>query len=528
MKVVISGRAAAFHKATNEEIAQPEELKRLDGVAYTDDSCCKYLPPELDDIGLMGGLVRLVYTPETRQLRVVTDYQAPHELTSKELKALVQETTAQWSDGIGEDAYWQEVRPGISVNLSPDVDDLDLRTEQIDDGSKPPVKKLSPLIKAVEAGDLDKIKKSLAKGEDIDARDKRGRTLLHIAIWSRHLDTALLLITYDADVNAPEISGEDLSAQTPLHVACRVTATSLPLVQALLGKGAYRNGIDSWGRTPLMWAATSGHPEIAKLLLERGAAVNVRDTHKNNEGHSALMLTYHPEVLKLLLQHGADPNIRNDRGLTSYETALFQAGGPQSGAKERWLPAAELLLAAIRQRAEKGDAISQHTLADFHERGVGAVPKNPQESFRDFERSANNGCRLALARLGLCHLSGNGTAIDLGKAMECLKKAAEAGVPLAMGVLGECCAKGVGAAQDLGEAVKWYRRGAEIDPASHDHPAEIYDFRNGGGACRAQLGECYEQGQGVAKDLKQALHWYKAALQVGFHHVNPAIKRLEE
>jgi ankyrin repeat protein len=183
-------------------------------------------------------------------------------------------------------------------------------------------------ITAAEAGDMDKIKKLLAKREDINARDQRGRPVLHLAIWKNHIDAARFLIDQGADVHAQDIAKNDLTRQTPLHLVGRVTATSAELVQALLGKGADVNARDSRGWTPLMWAAASGHVEIVKLLIEHADDVNLRDTHKHNEGHTARMHTYHLEILTLLLQHGADPNLRNDRGLTSYEAALFQAGKP--------------------------------------------------------------------------------------------------------------------------------------------------------------------------------------------------------
>src|SRR5438132_1574092 len=105
MKIIISGRAIAFDNTTKEEITQPEELKKLDGVVYTEDSCCEYLSGDLDQIGLTGGLLRLAYMTGKNQLRVITDYQSPRELKPKELKALVKETNAQWSDGIGESYY---------------------------------------------------------------------------------------------------------------------------------------------------------------------------------------------------------------------------------------------------------------------------------------------------------------------------------------------------------------------------------------------------------------------------------------
>ena len=526
MKIIISGRAAALDATTKEEIVQPEELEKLAGVVYTEDSCCSYFPRDLHEIGMTGGLLRLTYIPGTNQLRVMTEYQSPRTLKAKELKALVKQTTAQWSDGIGESSFWQEVRPGIALDLSP-LKRQDVHAEQVDDGLRPSRTKFSPLLKAVEVGDLDKIKKLLAKGEDINARDKFGRPALHLALWKKHIDAARLLVNQGADVNAQEISKEDLSAGTALHVLCRVAAPSPELASALVDNGADVNARDARGWTPLMWAGANGRAEIVRLLLALGADVNVRDTYKHNEGHTALMHTTNLEVIRLLLEHGADPNIRNERGLTAYETALLQAGGPATGARERWMPAAELLLDWIRRRASEQDGMSQYTIATFYARGVEGIPKDEKEALRGFEQSASRGCRLALSRLGWCHLSGQGTTIDQGRALEYLKQAAAAGVPLAMGILGECYEKGEGVAEDTAEAVKWYRRGAEIDPTALAEPAELFDFRNGGGACRAELGECYEKGKGVAKDLREALKWYEAALRLGFDQVKPAIERLE-
>jgi hypothetical protein len=262
MRIIIDGRAIALDSTTKQEITQPEELKKLDGVVYTEDSCCEYLTSELDEIGLTGGLLRLAYLAEKNQLRVITDYQSPRELKPKELKALVKETRAQWSDGIGESYYWQQVHPGVAVDLSPLVQEQDLHTEQIDDGIKPSRKRFSPLLKAAEVGDLDKINKLLAKGEEINVRDKRGRPALQIAIWKQHFNAALFLIERGADVNAREISKQDLTEQAPLHVACRLAVTSLGLVQALLQKNADVNATDSRGWTPLMWA---GRVVMSKL-----------------------------------------------------------------------------------------------------------------------------------------------------------------------------------------------------------------------------------------------------------------------
>jgi hypothetical protein len=97
-----------------------------------------------------------------------------------------------------------------------------------------------------------------------------------------------------------------------------------------------------------------------------------------------------------------------------------------------------------------------------------------------------------------------------------------------MGILGECYAEGKGVAQDQAEALKWYRRGAEIDPTTQVQPSEVFDFRKGVGACRAELGACFDEGKGVTKDAHEALKCYKAALEVGFYEVKPAIEKLQQ
>jgi uncharacterized protein len=83
-------------------------------------------------------------------------------------------------------------------------------------------------------------------------------------------------------------------------------------VQTLLEQGADANtsGVKALGNTALMWAAAEGHEEIARLLLDNGAAVNV----KNTSNYNALMYAAEAdkrEVMTLLLDRGAEINDRN-------------------------------------------------------------------------------------------------------------------------------------------------------------------------------------------------------------------------
>lgn len=79
----------------------------------------------------------------------------------------------------------------------------------------------------------------------------------------------------------------------------------LAQVKALLDKGAGVNSKSPYGSTPLFFACDRGYVEVARLLIERGADVNVKDTFYGATALTWAMQNNHPEVLRLLLDHGA-------------------------------------------------------------------------------------------------------------------------------------------------------------------------------------------------------------------------------
>lgn len=84
------------------------------------------------------------------------------------------------------------------------------------------------------------------------------------------------------------------------------------------------------GWSPLMKAAEEGHAEIAKLLLDKGADMEVT----NRKGRGALSFAAAPsmngkvkrptptETLKLLLERGADTSRKDDDGMTAKQRAM--------------------------------------------------------------------------------------------------------------------------------------------------------------------------------------------------------------
>ena len=136
----------------------------------------------------------------------------------------------------------------------------------------------------------------LASGADVNARDERGGTPLYAAAFRGQYDVAVLLLFNKADANAKSSNGE-----TPLHAAA--ASGHRGVAELLLAYGANVNAADDGGDTPLHKAAFFGQAGVAQLLLDDKADVNARD----KDGNTALFdaeIEGHMSVAKLLRQRG--------------------------------------------------------------------------------------------------------------------------------------------------------------------------------------------------------------------------------
>lgn len=90
-------------------------------------------------------------------------------------------------------------------------------------------------------------------------------------------------------------------------------------VDQLLEKGVRVNSrLPCKELTPLHVAAIYGRPEVAKLLLDKGADVSLVDVEGNTALHMAAFLA-HRDVVELLLDRGASVHDRNAMGQTSID-----------------------------------------------------------------------------------------------------------------------------------------------------------------------------------------------------------------
>jgi len=104
------------------------------------------------------------------------------------------------------------------------------------------LKPLPELVKALQSGDLDRVRQLVETGADLEQRDERGSTAIHYAACGQY-HIAEYLLAKGADIEATDCDG-----LTPLHVAfLRGDRTMLEL---LVKHGANINKPLPDGRTP--------------------------------------------------------------------------------------------------------------------------------------------------------------------------------------------------------------------------------------------------------------------------------------
>ena len=180
------------------------------------------------------------------------------------------------------------------------------------------------LIQAAERGELVTMRRLLADGARINARDQRGRSALLAATQRNRIEAARFLIQEGADVNA-----KDFIQDTPFLYAAAEGRTEI--LKMTLAAGADVSDINRYRGTALIPAAHHGHVEVVKLLLTTA----IDKDHVNNLGWTALLEAIilgdggptHTEIVRRLVMAGADVAIADRDGMTALEHAKRRGYG---------------------------------------------------------------------------------------------------------------------------------------------------------------------------------------------------------
>jgi ankyrin repeat protein len=115
------------------------------------------------------------------------------------------------------------------------------------------------------------------------------------------------------------IDTTDSTKRTALCVACKNGQTAI--IRLLLAKGADVNITDRrLERTPLHWAALKGHIEIVTALLTAGTKINLADNEGSTPLHWAAR-NGHIKIVTALLAAGTDTNLADRYGCTALNLA---------------------------------------------------------------------------------------------------------------------------------------------------------------------------------------------------------------
>ncbi len=161
------------------------------------------------------------------------------------------------------------------------------------------------IFETARLGDLNRLVHSIQKQKQLFQTNNEGQSLLHLAVLSNNIKAVLYLLNKGLKIDA-----EDNDSLTPLIVAMSHTRY-LNVAILLLDRHATLEHISHKGHSALSVAIRNNNPEGAKMLIKRGANINIADN-----AHTPLTLTH-----TALLQYHENAQVYRD-----LETLLLSKG----------------------------------------------------------------------------------------------------------------------------------------------------------------------------------------------------------
>ena len=184
------------------------------------------------------------------------------------------------------------------------------------DGSKP----IASVIRAANRGEPDKVALAVAIIET-SSRNPYFRAMPYESRFEGVMETVRPEIL-DAFIRAGFRVNEPIEDDLDLLMTNTRVPGRSPFIRVLVDRGADLNLRDRGGRTALHHALTTRESSgYASELVRNGADVNAQDKHGRTPLFYAVSINSR-DLVKQLLESGADPRIRDERG----KTALWYAG----------------------------------------------------------------------------------------------------------------------------------------------------------------------------------------------------------
>jgi len=169
------------------------------------------------------------------------------------------------------------------------------------------------LTAAALAGDLERISQLLADGADVAQGDTTGATALHWAAAEGQVAAAKALLEAGAPLDARTAT----NLSTPLHWAAEGGGPAL--VSLLLAANAAPDPQNKWKATPLAQAAPKRTDSVRALILAKADVANVDFMGYTPLHHACEQGAL--ESAKLLVEAGAPLDVRDSVGITPLDVA---------------------------------------------------------------------------------------------------------------------------------------------------------------------------------------------------------------